>query len=303
MKRLYVIGNGFDLHHNLPTGLNDFRDYIKLNHPLEYQNIHHFFYRYYGHIERDDWNELETLLSCTIQINAMLDDAIEYSERDMDRAPFWNDIQYSVMGIERDLKLLKESIDSWIASIDISAHKPKNYIHFESDAIFLTFNYTTTLQQLYNVLDTQVLHIHGSNTQEKVLGHNEQYYELQLSNITQEDVENGMEEDWRIEEAKEVLNRIPILFYKNSESIIKSNRAFFNNVSSCNEIVFMGWSLGLQDKIYMDAILSTIKKDSMINVVYYNDNDKQRYQSFFVKYNCNKYSVSYYTWETIGELF
>ncbi len=303
MKRLYVIGNGFDLHHNLPTGLNNFRNYMKFNHPLEYQNLEYFFHRYDTHIGENNWNELETMLICTTELDSMLEDAIESSEKDMDRASFWNDIQYNVMRTERDLKLMKENLDNWIASINISAYKPKGYIHFESDDIFLTFNYTDTLQQLYDVLNAQVVHIHGSNSKEKVLGHNEKYHELRLNNITQEDFDNGIEEDWRIEEAKETLNHIPILFYKNSESIIKKNRAFFNKVSSCDEIVFMGWSLGLQDEVYMDEILSQIKSGSIIDVVYFNDNDKKRYQTFFDGYISNKYNVSYYTWETIGELF
>lgn len=303
MKRLYVIGNGFDLYHNLPTGLNNFRDYMKLNHPSEYQNLEYIFHRYDTHIGDNNWNELETMLICTTELDSMLEDAIESSEKDMDRASFWNDIQYNVMSIERDLKSLKENLDGWIASINISAYNPKKYIHFGPDDIFLTFNYTDTLQQLYDVLDAQVLHIHGNNIQEKVLGHNEQFYELQLSNITQEDYENETEEDWRIEEAKEILNHIPILFYKNSESIIKSNRAFFDKVSLCDEFVFMGWSLGLQDEIYMDEILSKIKNESKINVVYFKDDDKKRYQTFFSKYNSNKYIVSYYTWKAISELF
>lgn len=303
MNRLFVIGNGFDLHHNLPTGLNNFRDYMKSKHPSEYQNIQRFFFRYYGYIERDNWNELETFLSCTIQIDAMLDDSIEYSEKDMDRASFWNDIQYNVMGFERDLKLLKACLDSWIASINISDYKPKKYIRFDSDDLFLTFNYTDTLQQLYGVLDDKVLHIHGRNVQEKVLGHNEEYYEFRLINITQVDFENGNDIDWRIEEAKEILNHIPLLFYKDSESIIRNNSTFFDKVSSCNEIVFMGWSLGLQDEVYMYEILSKIKDGSIINVVYYKDDDKKRYQEFFNKYIRNEYKVSYYTWETIDGLF
>lgn len=305
MKRLYVIGNGFDLHHNLPTGLNNFRDYIKLNHPLEYQNLEYIFHRYDTHIGYNNWNELETMLICTTELDSMLEDAIESSEKDMDRASFWNDIQYNVMRIERDLKLLKENLDNWIVSINISDYKSKEYIHFESDDIFLTFNYTDTLQQLYDVLDAQVIHIHGSSVKEKVLGHNEKYYELRLSNITQEDFENGLEVDWRIEEAKKILNHIPILFYKNSESIIKKNRVFFDTISSCDEIVFMGWSLGLQDAVYMDEILSKIKDGAIINVVYYKDDDKalRNYQQFFERYICNKYKVSYYTWEMVSKLF
>ena len=29
MKTLYIIGNGFDLHHNLPTQYSDFSKYIQ----------------------------------------------------------------------------------------------------------------------------------------------------------------------------------------------------------------------------------------------------------------------------------
>lgn len=265
---------------------------MKLSYSLEYQSLEYIFRRYDTHIGDNNWNELETMLICTTELDSMLEDAIESSEKDMDRASFWNDIQYNVMRIERDLKSLKENLNGWIASINISSCNPMKYIHFESDDIFLIFNYTDTLQYIM-FFDAQVLHIHGSNVQEKILGHNEQYCELRLNNITQETFKNGIEGDWRIEETKEILNHIPSMFYKNSKSIIERNRDFFDKISFCDEFVFMGWSLGLQDEIYMDEILSKIKKDSKIDVVYFKDDDKKRYQTFLSKYGNNEYNVSY----------
>lgn len=33
MKHLYIIGNGFDLHHGIPSGYHSYRQWLEENHP------------------------------------------------------------------------------------------------------------------------------------------------------------------------------------------------------------------------------------------------------------------------------
>ena len=39
MKRLFIIGNGFDLNHGLPTRYTDFMNFMKSNHPDVSENF------------------------------------------------------------------------------------------------------------------------------------------------------------------------------------------------------------------------------------------------------------------------
>ena len=305
MKRLFIIGNGFDLHHNLPTGLNDFRKYMARHFPEDYRSIIRFLEKYFSDEVAREWNGLETMLSCTRDIEEMLDEAIASSETDMDRASYWNDIQYNAGVSEKEFSALMERLDTWIDSISVPEASPDPNIHFVPSDIFLNFNYTDTLQKLYGIKEKQILYIHGSSTKSKILGHNEPCDEFPLinANLTSEDIEHGLEEDWRIEEAKEILNRIPAIFFKDSCSIIQKNNAFFENIRSYDEIVFMGWSLGEQDEIYMDEIMACVSDKASIKVVGYSPSALQKYEDFFEGRNFFQHSVSYFLWNEVEHVF
>lgn len=59
MSTVYVIGNGFDLHHGLPTGTADFINYLKREHV--YNEVIDAFSVFSSYAV--DWNEYEEALS------------------------------------------------------------------------------------------------------------------------------------------------------------------------------------------------------------------------------------------------
>lgn len=305
MKRLFVIGNGFDLHHGLKTEMNDFRDYLRINYPQQYYAFVSFLEKYYTDAKAQDWNELETMLSYSSDIEPMLDDAIDSSETDMGRASYWHDIQYNAERLRNDFLAVINGLDSWINSIDISKYSPKCNIDFTLDDFFLNFNYTSSLQKLYGIEEKKILHIHGNADTIKILGHNESYevFPLLNKNISPEAIEYGLEEDWRIEEAKEVLNQIPEMFYKDSLSIIGHNKHFFENLSNYDQVVFMGWSLGKQDQIYMDEIMEHITENTEIKVVGYDQKAIHTYEEYFEDHGYPKNRAKYFLWEDVGKVF
>lgn len=54
-QTLFLIGNGFDKAHGLPTGYNDFRDYVK---ECDYQSVYDFVTDECM-AAGEDWNQLE----------------------------------------------------------------------------------------------------------------------------------------------------------------------------------------------------------------------------------------------------
>lgn len=308
MNRLFVIGNGFDLHHKLNTGFNSFRKHLKENYPEYFEFINNLILEHNPSFNSDDWNHIEDELVCVTELDYdyMLDEAIASSETDMDKASYWNDIQFNAEYFNRDLPNFKKCFDSWIDNIDVKSHNADININFKKNDCFLNFNYTDTLQQLYGVDDLKVLHIHGKKGSEKVFGHNVYSEEpLPMSTLTQEDYDHGIEDDWRIEEAKAILNQIPVLFYKDSETLIADHQAFFDSISSYDEIVFMGWALGEQDEVYVNQLLAKARSNVKYSVVYYSEDPtvKITYQTFFESYNVKNENVNYYTWEDVSEIF
>ena len=54
--RLYIIGNGFDIRHGLPTGYKHFKSYVAKNDQELYDAIEEYM------PAGDEWNELESAL-------------------------------------------------------------------------------------------------------------------------------------------------------------------------------------------------------------------------------------------------
>lgn len=308
MSRLFVIGNGFDLHHKLNTGFNSFRKYLKEEYPGYFEFINSLILEHNPSFNSDDWNHIEDEMVCVTELdyNYMLDEAIESSETDMDKASYWNDIQFNAEYFNRDLLNFKKCFDGWIDKIEVKSHNADNDIYFKKNDCFLNFNYTDTLHQLYDVEDSKVLHIHGKKGSKKVFGHNV-YSDapLRMSTLTQEYYDHGIEDDWRIEEAKAILNQIPILFYKDSGTLIAEHQSFFDSISCYEEIIFMGWALGEQDEIYMNQILDKAKNNAKFYVLYYSADPtvKHTYQIFFKSHNVKNENVNYFIWEDVWEIF
>ena len=176
-SRLYVIGNGFDLWHGLPTGYSDFCEYS--SDALEESEQFFWFQE-----DQRAWSDFENDLGT-------FDWAVFYdvhNHHDLD----FNDFKMSyIAGLEdeliqeanRHVDTIRESFVEWVDSIDISLLKPR--MHFKANARFITFNYTSTLQQIYGISEDRVLHIHGraETYDELIFGHGETMKELSLIHI------------------------------------------------------------------------------------------------------------------------
>ena len=122
-----------------------------------------------------DWNRFEEELYY-LNIESVIntnDWAIEDNARDKegDINPFHADADYSEMAsnIQTAVRLLPKLFEKWIEDIDISA-PPKPLFGsnlmpigqlMDEDSLYLTFNYTETLEKVYKIPGYLVDHIHG----------------------------------------------------------------------------------------------------------------------------------------------
>lgn len=63
------------------------------------------------------------------------------------------------MRLEYLKKLIRDRFREWVESIDVSKAKP--VVDLPDTASFITFNYTPTLEYVYDVRPDRILHIHG----------------------------------------------------------------------------------------------------------------------------------------------
>lgn len=160
--RLFIIGNGFDLAHDLPTKFDPhFKDIA-----LKYEQDN--FWELYQSREGDIWSDFENLLGCPDfnYLEEIFDGyAPDYlSDRESDRDSII--VQVDLNGKLRDaLREFADAADKHLSYV--RAHKPIEQLIGKAD-YYITFNYTHTLERVYGIPSKHILHIHGEAGKENL---------------------------------------------------------------------------------------------------------------------------------------
>jgi len=167
-NHLFIIGNGFDLWHNLPTNYKDFyqqyREYL--------DQIEHYFPN--GLQEEELWSDFENVLG-KFDESILIDenDFMDFSGDDFPTQQMYG-LEDAVENFSNDtIQSITKSFTTWINSINLE--RSVEQLTFPDTAKFINFNYTSTLQQLYKIPVEHVYHIHGNVGQAKplIFGHTE----------------------------------------------------------------------------------------------------------------------------------
>ncbi|HFT3648732.1 TPA: bacteriophage abortive infection AbiH family protein [Klebsiella quasipneumoniae] len=266
--RLYIIGNGFDIRHGLPTRYKHFKSYVAKNDKELYDAIEEYI------PAGDEWNELESALG-EIDYELILQNSemflVTYNTEDWSDA-YHHDYQYEVDKITRMLSArLKEQFADWVKGINIAdAYNSEQYIPpIPRESLYFSFNYTNTLQQIYAVPDAQIMHIHGncSYDEDLILGHSFRV-EKSLNPYI------GPDQDIRIAEAYDSIDKYFGNTFKPSKDIIKEENVFFSSLKNVDEVIVLGHSLAEVDGEYFAEINKSIPKSARWIVALYKGEEK-----------------------------
>lgn len=169
-SKLYIIGNGFDIMHGMKTKYRDFYNWLLISGRLyiieELQSVYN--------IEEDGeyllWYNFEDALG-KYDINV----ALEWSFENLNIAeiPIGNQkVSYPSLFLETQLDdIVNDVFPKWVREIPLSTERK---LELPQDALYFTFNYTDTLEQLYGISQKNVLHIHGrsNSVDHLIIGHN-----------------------------------------------------------------------------------------------------------------------------------
>ncbi|WP_074434160.1 bacteriophage abortive infection AbiH family protein [Bacteroides neonati] len=302
---LYIIGNGFDRAHNLPTSYICFYNYLKGHHNNMFiSNLNDIFPELDDN--KENWHHFEAQLSNFIvdsDINDGIKDdlkTLEYYDEGFD------DYELVPTFIDAHLKkyndtivILRQKFRDWITDVMIENSTP--IYKFADNSIFLNFNYTLTLEILYGISESKVHHIHGKvGDKELIIGHSWDY------NVTVDSIEGRFIEtpDGEVldtleeviiekSEAKQIIqqydssesnkrifnefrHKIISPLQKNCSDIIESSN-FFNKLENLKikEIYVLGHSLSEVDMPYFHELNESVSSECLWNIVYYAD-DKDR---------------------------
>lgn len=239
MSTLVITGNGFDIWHDLPTSYKNFYD--KYGDEL---SRHTQYFDDFCDID-SEWTYFEESLG-SFDHDHFLDDSSyrpsieEMADNIRMMYGYEDDISFHTRELIENIIL---SFNRWISSIKVDA--AKKMITMPANCQFINFNYTTTLEDVYGIPDSDILHIHGKAWKGIVFGHGRPLWSRQFNddepwfNIPQEDAES-----------------IYNIFRKPVLDIIERHKAQLKSYGNIQKIIVIGHSVNDIDKPYFEFILS-----------------------------------------------
>lgn len=268
---IVIIGNGFDKAHGLKTSYNDFKRFLEAKYPICVHQIEECI-----NVEKDKlWNDLEdSLAEIDYDCGSDLALLVSYSSKDwQDR--YNHDFQHEISEKLSFTKNLAKYAKEWINSIEINCNKILTSF-ITTHKRYLSFNYTDTLEVLYNVPEENIFYIHGKAKRDKsiILGHNAKCYPCDLINP---------EDDIRIEEGNIILSNAQKSLKKPSERIVNTNKRYFESLTNIKNVYILGHSLSEIDDIYFTNLAKYIPQNSKWFISYYSNDDSQNIDIFAEK--------------------
>ena len=295
-KTLFVIGNGFDLAHDLPTKYADFKKRIRPN-----SSLCHALKQY---VDTDCWwKDLEESLS-KIKFAEIINPREilsgfyfenKYNENDVES--FNKDIEELIRPIKILTYDLTRCFKNWIDRLSTKVSKYPFNNCLSKDALYLNFNYTDVLEYCYSIPQSNVCHIHGErrkSEKEIIIGHsleeNNDYKEKDFQSMTEAEKEIV----WGIiEKAFDHLGKYLGMIEKDCEKIIQHNEYFFLKIKKVNTIVVLGHSLGKIDYPYFAKIIDSLPKNTSIEWLfsYHSEMDIESIETFTKTFKIKKNNV------------
>ena len=277
-RTLYIIGNGFDLASGLATSYRHFYQWLKAKNKDSLINLSEIFWGQNQNL----WSDFEKALG-EYDEQHILEFCSPNEEFDYDHPT------RSVAAIEDGpdwifrpiMDELIEAFNDWVGSINISIANPINNFTFPRESTYLTFNYTETLERIYSIPQSNVLHIHGSRLsgRQYVMGHN---------NFREPNNEgNNADDMFNIQDTKnEIINWMNNLL-KDTTTIIRNNQNFFQSLSNIVQVIVYGHSLNEVDWPYMKEIANNIGLDKQWRILQHSNEDSKRIDSFIREMRLN----------------
>lgn len=325
--KLYICGNGFDMHHKLPTGYGDYKKFLEEHYSNLLEEYKQFTY-------------LAEPSSETLWVDVEADLCIDYydffNELVEENYPDFNDESDSrLYNIEIDVDNLTRFINDftgrrffeWLSYAE--QQDAKADLILDKDALFINFNYTNTIQRLYGVNKDSILHIHGAL---KNLNGSDVLWSDVLPDISSNAVEQSFEpivegdkfsndyirseiqfgatgitpgqvmkelsskyqnDDFYDVSIKPALNKFIDFVKKSTKNTFKNHDNLIKFIEGKNieEVVVMGVSLGEADDSYYSDILVPSLKKAKWTFMSHSDQDKKRIENFVVRHHLENTSI------------
>lgn len=287
---LFIIGNGFDLAHGLKTSYEDFRHYLLEEYPeadpeeftmpdvsmmpdggvtIDDETAVSFIMRIISLTEGDKWRDVEITLGI-LDFSECFDWLTYDRDSDGDIDP-WKQVyrnEDAASNLVLPMAKITEYFSNWIDTIElsdeISVKDDLAKLMNADEDLFLTFNYTETLEWFYGAKN--VCHIHGMQGEEILFGHGN-------------DNDNSEENMRDYIGAENALDQIQASLRKDTGSAVDRHKEFFDSINSnVDKVYSFGFSFSEVDSVYIEQICRRLTNPNVVWYLNDYDNKVKRYE-------------------------
>lgn len=273
-KRLYIIGNGFDLHYELRTSFEDFGAFVRQRDVLLANDLESLF-------QGDMWGSFEESLGLLSPDDVVRDCfglliGIDKSSNGFDDKELaaWS-YQLEAMREVLSWDRINALFEDWVGQIDIPSLDDDGVVEDDGQTCYLTFNYTETLEKAFGVDPSRVLHVHGSVGDSLIFGH----APVGESELVR--VDFNYHEAWEVEECRQI-------YIRRSEKpvgcIISENEVFFGELADVEEIIVAGFGFWDVDLPYISRICDATPRCPAWKVYWHSGEDRKRAERAIVRH-------------------
>ncbi|WP_312699268.1 bacteriophage abortive infection AbiH family protein [Sedimentibacter sp.] len=282
-NNLFIIGNGFDRSHDMPTSYIDFKNWLIEMYP-DSINTDNFMVSYATNMPKGDmyiadedlasflvycinetaggnWENFEEALG-NIDWESFFDDIEDITDKDGDtdflKTAYAREDFTSTLSLNS--RAFSDLFSRWINTISYPENISCNSFltnSLKNSSIFLTFNYTKTLEDIYSIPPEQICHIHGTQNKNIIIGHGVKKFPSSAYSYDEYDFENNYESDY--DYGMDGIYDIHNSLKKPTKQILKQT-PFFSNLNSHNidNIYSWGFSFSEVDLCYIKEICNIL---------------------------------------------
>ncbi len=286
---LYIIGNGFDLHHKVKSSYKDFSEWLKRNNNDLYCTL--------SSVCRVDylWKDFEKALGY-VNRDYFIDMGDLMLPRSWTEDDGYAELFYAQDFVREEADTLWKNIlkwfRKWVRTVSWTEESDSMKLRIDYEARFITFNYTPFLETQYGIPSENILYIHGKASDMNlppVIGHDgkdtfDEWYR-KAGRATKRHYKGKHAILPEVEMMTESVEEFYAVSKKPVHEILLRNQWFVSNLYDVKHIYVLGHSLGAVDIPYFKAIneANDYSENLHWHVSYYSEEERSRLEGIMRK--------------------